>query len=131
LQRDYKTTVRYPGETDPQKRLIEAIKIFYETPGKKWLPPLNPERNLTERVSYILRAYQRYGPMSHNRYKSDNNDDKTKDAEIWGSLEDIHNAVHDLTGGGGHMGSIPISAFDPIFWLHHTYVAISTNIPPL
>lgn len=35
-------------------------------------------------------------------------------------LEDIHNLVHVLIGGD--MVDIAISAFDPIFWLHHTNV---------
>ncbi|KAF4956914.1 hypothetical protein FGADI_3517 [Fusarium gaditjirri] len=50
------------------------------------------------------------------------------------SLEYIHNNVHNLTGGSnskkkkenqtggwglGHMSDVPVSAFDPIFWLHH------------
>lgn len=56
----------------------------------------------------------------------------TDDAETWDGLEDIHNAVHVLTGGagkeggqskcppregGGHMYYVPNSAYDPIFWL--------------
>ncbi|KAF5594587.1 uncharacterized protein FSUBG_9407 [Fusarium subglutinans] len=50
------------------------------------------------------------------------------------SLEYIHNNVHNLTGGSnysepgeediggyglGHMSDVPVSAFDPVFWLHH------------
>uniref|UniRef100_A0A6C0HZK6 Tyrosinase copper-binding domain-containing protein n=1 Tax=viral metagenome TaxID=1070528 RepID=A0A6C0HZK6_9ZZZZ len=35
-------------------------------------------------------------------------------------LETPHNAIHDIIGGeGGNMSDISISAFDPIFWLHH------------
>ena len=37
-----------------------------------------------------------------------------------GSLEaTIHNAYHVRLGDGGHMGEVPVAAFDPIFWLHH------------
>lgn len=36
-----------------------------------------------------------------------------------GSLEDLHNTYHDICGGSGHMGRVPVAAFDPIFWLHH------------
>lgn len=83
------------------------------------------ERNLSERTAYLLKSYQRYGPMSYNavpQFPGDIPADapNVKRAEVWGSLEDIHNAVHDYVGGGGHMGSVPTSAFDPIFWLHHT-----------
>ena len=35
-------------------------------------------------------------------------------------LETPHNTLHDVIGGdGGNMGEISISAFDPLFWLHH------------
>jgi hypothetical protein len=35
-------------------------------------------------------------------------------------LETPHNAIHNIIGGkGGNMSEISISAFDPIFWLHH------------
>ena len=35
-------------------------------------------------------------------------------------LETPHNAIHNIIGGkGGNMSDISISAFDPIFWLHH------------
>lgn len=31
-------------------------------------------------------------------------------------------ALHDAIGGGGHMSALDVSAFDPIFWLHHCNV---------
>ena len=35
-------------------------------------------------------------------------------------LETPHNSLHDVIGGNdGNMGDISISAFDPLFWLHH------------
>ena len=35
-------------------------------------------------------------------------------------LETPHNNLHDIIGGeGGNMSDISISAFDPVFWLHH------------
>lgn len=49
-------------------------------------------------------------------------------------LEMSHNLVHNIAGGGmngdddrywGHMDPIEYSAFDPIFWLHHTFVSPS------
>ena len=36
------------------------------------------------------------------------------------SLEAIHDNIHILTGG--HMTIVPQSAYDPVFWLHHTNV---------
>ena len=35
-------------------------------------------------------------------------------------LETPHNSLHNIIGGnGGNMSDISISAFDPLFWLHH------------
>jgi len=38
------------------------------------------------------------------------------------SLESIHDIMHVLVGGNGHMSDIPVAAFDPIFFLHHCQV---------
>ena len=36
------------------------------------------------------------------------------------SLESVHNSIHDYTGGdNGNMAWNAVSAFDPIFWIHH------------
>jgi tyrosinase len=44
------------------------------------------------------------------------------------SLEDVHNAIHTAVGGYmGHMSELDYSAFDPIFWLHHWYVALPVS----
>ena len=80
-------------------------------------------RNLSERVANVLAAYQRFAPVTSNGYSFDQSkEQRTARKEVWGSLEDLHNALHNLVGNGGHMGSIEASAFDPIFWLHHWLV---------
>lgn len=40
------------------------------------------------------------------------------------SFESVHDAIHNAAGGesGGHMYYLDVSAFDPLFWLHHTNV---------
>jgi tyrosinase len=35
-------------------------------------------------------------------------------------LESFHNGVHVWVGG--HMGEVPLAAYDPIFWAHHTMI---------
>ncbi|KAL8832127.1 MAG: hypothetical protein Q9191_000449 [Dirinaria sp. TL-2023a] len=40
-------------------------------------------------------------------------------AKSYPSLEDVHDKLHGLIGGKGHMGNIAVAAFDPVFWLHH------------
>lgn len=46
---------------------------------------------------------------------------KVKDEVVnYVPLETPHNQLHDIIGGeSGNMSDITISAFDPIFWLHH------------
>jgi hypothetical protein len=45
---------------------------------------------------------------------------KTNTEQKYIPLETPHNSIHDIIGGeGGNMSDISISAFDPIFWLHH------------
>ncbi|KDQ53372.1 hypothetical protein JAAARDRAFT_433926 [Jaapia argillacea MUCL 33604] len=39
-----------------------------------------------------------------------------------GSLEGVHDSVHDIIGGNGHMADPDYAAFDPIFYLHHCNV---------
>jgi Common central domain of tyrosinase len=34
----------------------------------------------------------------------------------------LHNTLHGWFGGGGHMGSVAVSPFDPMFYLHHCNV---------
>ena len=34
-------------------------------------------------------------------------------------LHSLHNGLHGWFGGGGHMGSVAVSPFDPMFYLHH------------
>jgi tyrosinase len=38
-------------------------------------------------------------------------------------LEDLHGAVHVYVGGEeGHMSQVPLAAYDPIFWAHHSMI---------
>ena len=63
--------------------------------------------------------------MSNNALRAVRGFKEVKDATNFGSLEDIHNAVHTLVGGsGGHMSGINVSAFDPIFWLRKYFIMI-------
>ncbi len=72
--------------------------------------------------TYQLIAQQsNYGAFSNTGYTDER-------GRLYNSLENMHNAIHGLVGNGGHMGNIPLSAFDPLFWLHHAYV---TNHPPI
>lgn len=45
-------------------------------------------------------------------------------ATQYGSVESLHDGYHDYCGGTGHMGRVPVAAFDPVFWLHHWSVIL-------
>ncbi|ESZ91618.1 hypothetical protein SBOR_7980 [Sclerotinia borealis F-4128] len=38
------------------------------------------------------------------------------------SIEFLHDQIHGLTGSGGHMSYVDYSAFDPLFFLHHSMI---------
>lgn len=73
----------------------------------------NELASLRSNVGLLLLSYNNYDAFSFNQW-----DPNTSPGEF-GSLEDVHNEIHDRTGGGGHMSALEVSAFDPLFWLHH------------
>jgi tyrosinase len=134
------TTMRYANsgefhilpELSPEQKREQLMRNI--TPYSREVnTEVRPEVNLRERVSYLLQSYESFDQVSHNQW------DPTRTPRMidgkpskyrglgFGSMEDIHNTVHVLVGGwgdgyNGHMKQVPISAFDPIFWLHHTNI---------
>jgi tyrosinase len=74
----------------------------------------NESASLRNNVSLILLSYKQFDAVSDNAWA------RNEKPGTYGSLEDVHNEIHDKVGQGGHMGSLEVSAFDPVFWLHHT-----------
>ena len=74
----------------------------------------NESASLRNNVSLILLSYKQFDAFSNNAWLQNNEPGR------YGSIEDMHNEIHDKVGQGGHMGSLGVSAFDPVFWLHHT-----------
>lgn len=73
---------------------------------------LNTVRRQLNNVLYA-RSYERFSshPVAYS---------KTNIVADYIPLETPHNTLHDVIGGqGGNMSDIVISAFDPLFWLHH------------
>ncbi|RSL54058.1 hypothetical protein CEP51_014774 [Fusarium floridanum] len=67
--------------------------------------------------------YVHFASTKHDKKKLEKAPGDT--AKGYLNLEQIHNSAHNFIGGStdragkGHMGSVPVAAFDPIFWLHH------------
>ena len=106
--------------------MLDKITAFRNKPSEGSLV-FKGERNLTERTAWILQAYNTYIAMSNNALRETSEFHKIEDATNHGSLEDIHNSVHILVGGGGHMSKIEVSAFDPLFWLRKCFFIISNT----
>lgn len=84
--------------------------------------------NLKDRVYLLMARQNQYAPFSNTGFLADQRNGSND------NLEMIHNNIHGLVGGNGHMSYIPFSAFDPIFWLHHCnidrFLAIFSAINP-
>ncbi|KAK0734565.1 common central domain of tyrosinase-domain-containing protein [Lasiosphaeria miniovina] len=101
----YPTTVRYPNRVTGQSQDARIAPILS-----------NELASLRSNVGLLLLSYKNFDAFSFNQW-----DTSTSPGE-YGSLEDVHNEIHDRVGGGGHMSSLEVSAFDPFFWLHHINV---------
>lgn len=69
--------------------------------------------SLTDKVYFLVARQSNYGPFSNTGFPIELRNGS------YDSLESIHNQVHGLVGGNGHMAYVPFSTFDPLFWLHH------------
>ncbi|KAK3938775.1 hypothetical protein QBC46DRAFT_389579 [Diplogelasinospora grovesii] len=101
----YPSTVRYPDRITGQSRDSRVAPILQ-----------NELASLRSNVALLLNSYTEFDAFSFNQW------DPNTNPGTYGSLEDVHNEIHDRTGGGGHMSALEVSAFDPFFWLHHTNV---------
>ncbi|KAJ6261611.1 Tyrosinase [Drechslerella dactyloides] len=71
--------------------------------------------NLRNRVYQLLTAYKQYNTVSTKAVTQGS-------TGRFDSLEGVHDTIHGTVGSGGHMGFVDISAFDPVFFLHHTNI---------
>ncbi|WZH45776.1 Tyrosinase [Fusarium acuminatum] len=138
-----KTTTRYQSigvttqrtASEQKEDLLRSITPYTREINRE----LPVEGNLRERLMYLLKSYSVFDQVSHNQWDPKRKPrldrqgrPSTTSGQGFGSIEDIHNTLHVLIGGQGrdnfnrvrtgHMSKVPISAFDPIFWLHHTNI---------
>ncbi|KAF5983153.1 tyrosinase precursor (monophenol monooxygenase) [Fusarium bulbicola] len=96
---------------------------------------LNSVREDQTRVCLTLiedKAYSNFKAFSTDGVMDPNIDPIKALRSSTGSLEGFHNDYHGHIGGfagdpkdklrGGHMGSVPVAGFDPIFWIHHCQI---------
>jgi tyrosinase len=97
-------TVRYPDSQGQSNNNSVASAVS------------NENASLRRNISLLLQSYTRFNAFSNNAWL------RNERPGEYGSLENIHDNLHGIIGGGGHMGALDVSAFDPIFWLHHCNV---------
>ena len=110
--------------------LAAQNNYYFDVKGEKKIVQRNgalTPKNLSEiqKLNIINKEFnnvmyaQRYPTFSSNTLF----DNILKTLIEFNPLEIPHNNLHDYIGGpGGNMSDVPISAYDPLFWLHHCNV---------
>ncbi|PMD13322.1 Di-copper centre-containing protein [Hyaloscypha hepaticicola] len=104
----YQQTMRYPTTGDSTARSqnnLVAQQLDNSAPSFR------------QRLYSLFTNYHSYQYFSNEAWFNSSNDPNGYD-----SIESVHDQIHGLTGGGGHMSYIDYSAFDPAFWLHHAMI---------
>nr|BBV24620.1 tyrosinase2 [Grifola frondosa] len=101
-------TIRYPSSghanAHSQPRALQAAMS-------------NNQLSLRDRTFNILAYIHDWDTFSTHRSMAKRPTPGSND-----SVESIHNEVHNLIGGGGHMATGGAAGLDPIFFLHHSNV---------
>lgn len=71
---------------------------------------------LQQRLYIIFSNYHDYNAFSNKAWAA------SQKASNLDSLESVHDIIHLYGGLKGHMTYVPLSSFDPLFFLHHTMV---------
>ncbi|KAE8158927.1 common central domain of tyrosinase-domain-containing protein [Aspergillus tamarii] len=119
---------------DGGQNWLRANLALNEHPWYQNLDGWNSVPTLQEMTFRLLGSIgHNWGEFSSTRYDDSPKGDQ-QPPKNWMNLEAIHNNVHNWVGGfmfsrpgrhdlklwgAGHMSSVPVAAFDPIFWLHH------------
>ncbi|KAM3455655.1 hypothetical protein NHJ6243_008450 [Beauveria neobassiana] len=82
------------------------------------------EQYTTKYVHFSTTRWYEDDPDVKTKKKKEQNPAGDKMIKSYMNLEHLHNNIHWLVGGDdegpyGHMFSVPVAAFDPVFWLHH------------
>lgn len=136
--------VEYPNGTRTINNPLFAYRFhpvkpadFFFNPFATWnqtmRAPTNWERNArsqnaiigpmmdNNRVSFQDRLYNIF--TSYDNFTQFGNEAwAVGDIEHPDSIESLHDGIHGITGSNGHMTYLDYSAYDPVFWLHHTMI---------
>ncbi|KAG0650918.1 Monophenol monooxygenase [Hyphodiscus hymeniophilus] len=104
----WRTTMRYPTTKDGSA--VSQNNIMMQQLD-------NNANSLRSRLFNLFTSSQSYSQFSNEAWYNGVDPSSGHD-----SIESVHDQIHGLTGGGGHMTYIEYSSFDPIFFLHHAMV---------
>ena len=128
---DDKITILFDDEYIKITNPLAAQNVYYfDEKGEKkivkrngFLTPRNKaeiQKIQTTNKEFNNVMYSKRYPTFSSNTLSDN---VLKELIDFNPLEIPHNNVHDIIGGsGGNMSEVSISAYDPLFWLHHCNV---------
>ncbi|KAL7818608.1 hypothetical protein V8C26DRAFT_434404 [Trichoderma gracile] len=68
---------------------------------------------IQQRLYILFSSYHEFDSFSNKNYASSQN------LSHLDSIEAVHDIVHIYGGSRGHMTYVPLSSFDPLFFLHH------------
>lgn len=69
---------------------------------------------IQQRLFILFSSYKDFNTFGNKAWAASQN------LSSWDSIESIHDIIHIYGGLKGHMTYVPLSAFDPLFFLHHT-----------
>ena len=104
-------TLRWPNTTDANA--VSQVNLLLSTLD-------NQQPSWSQRIYnlFVLDKNYNFMDFSNEMFNADSSSSQVD------SIESIHNSIHTEVGGPnfGHMGVIDVSAFDPVFWMHHAMV---------
>ncbi|KAK7420093.1 hypothetical protein QQX98_002955 [Neonectria punicea] len=69
---------------------------------------------IQQRLFILFSSYKDFNTFGNKAWATSQN------LSSWDSIEAIHDIIHIYGGLKGHMTYVPLSSFDPLFFLHHT-----------
>ncbi|OAX41795.1 Di-copper centre-containing protein [Rhizopogon vinicolor AM-OR11-026] len=108
-------TYRYAASTpDPKGSQIDLLQKTLMAGAK----------DLRNRVAHLFAFNDDQNPAIAWDEFSNHTAESKRDMDFQnvGSLEGVHDTLHGLIGGNGHMSDADYAGFDPIFFLHHSNV---------
>lgn len=109
----WQTTFRRPVTNDPNVQSARSN-------NNEFASTMNANRiSLRDRVYNLMTQSLTYNEIATECVGNGCGNTNSHD-----SFESVHDVIHTISGGptGGHMYYLDFSAFDPVFWLHHTNI---------